>query len=119
MNFRCPDCNHLVSHIPPTHKCPDCGHFSHDWLIDDWESFAAIKRRHIHYNLIIMGLVLINILATILYQSTNPFQWLINLIFLPAFISWILCRKQLSQKAHYKGHKGNIVFPWFAGFGGL
>lgn len=119
MKFRCPECLHLVNTIPSTHKCPNCDSFSHDWLIDDWETFAAIKHRHIRYNQLIIGLVLVNVLAALIFQSSNGFQWMLNLLFIPAAISWFYCRKELSAKAEYKGHNGNVVFPWFSGFGGF
>lgn len=119
MKFRCPECLHLVNTIPPTHKCPDCDSFSHDWLIDDWVTFTAIKHRHIRYNQLIIGLVLVNVLAALIFQSSNGFQWMLNLLFIPAAISWFYCRKELKAKAEYKGHRGNVVFPWFSGFGGF
>ncbi|AUG40735.1 hypothetical protein CXP47_12850 [Pseudomonas chlororaphis] len=119
MKFRCPSCGYIADNLPPSHKCPKCDEFSHDWLIYDWESFALIKRRHIRYNFLITGLVLINLLVAIILKSTDAFQWLFNLLFIPATISLFYCRKQLRRKSEYEGHRGGAMLPWFIGFGGL
>lgn len=119
MKFRCPGCGYIVDSLPPTHKCPKCDEFSHDWLIYDWEGFASIKRRHIKYDLLIIGMILINLLVGITLWSTNVFQWLANLLIIPAVISLFYCRRQLGRKSEYEGHKGGTVFPWFIGIGGI
>lgn len=119
MKVLCPGCGYIADKLPPTHKCPKCGEFSIDWLIYDWESFALINRQHIKYNLIIIGIVLTNLLAAITLKSTDAFQWLFNLLFIPAMISLLYCRRQLGRKSEYKGHKGGAMLPWFIGFGGL
>lgn len=119
MKVRCPGCGYIGDKLPPTHKCPKCDEFSHEWLIYDWESFALIKRRHIRYNLLIIGLVLINLLTAITLKSTDAFQWLFNLFLIPAMISLFYCRKQLERKSEYKGHRGRDTLPWFIGFRGL
>ena len=119
MKFRCPGCGYIGDKLPPTHKCPECDEFSHEWLIYDWESFASIKRQHIKYNLLIIGVVLINLVAAITLKSTEVFQWLFNLLLIPAMISLFYCRNQLERKSEYEGHKGRDTLPWFIGFGGL
>lgn len=95
MKLRCPGCGYFVDSLPPTLNCPKYGEFSHDWLIYDWESFALIKRRYIRYDLLIIGMVLINLLAAIILGSTDAFQWLFNLLFIPAIINLFYCRRQL------------------------
>lgn len=119
MKVRCPDCGYIGDHLPPTHKCPKCDKFSHEWLIYDWESFALIKRRHIRYNLLIIAVLLINLVSAIILESTDAFQLLFNLLFIPAMISLFYCRKQLGRKSEYEGHRGRDTLPWFIGFGGL
>ena len=118
MKVRCPDCGYIGDHLPPTHKCPKCDKFSHEWLIY-WESFALIKRRHIRYNLLIIAVLLINLVSAIILESTDAFQLLFNLLFIPAMISLFYCRKQLGRKSEYEGHRGRDTLPWFIGFGGL
>ena len=119
MKVRCPDCGYITDYLPPTHRCPNCDSFSHEWLIYDWESFASMKRRHIRYNLFIIGMALINLLVAITLKSTNAFQWLFSLLFIPAIISLFYCRKQLESESEYEGHKGRALIPWFVGFGGF
>jgi hypothetical protein len=119
MKVRCPSCGYITDKLPPSHKCPKCDNFSHDWLIYDWESFYLTKRRHIRYNLLIIGAALINLFAAIALKSTDAFQWLFNLLLIPAMISLFYCRKQLKRKSEYEGHKGRATRPWFIHFGGL
>ena len=119
MKFRCPGCGCIVDSLPPTHKCQNCDEFSQDWLIYDWESFASIKRRRIKYDLLIIGVILINLLAGTVLGSTNIFQWLANLLIIPAIISLFCCRRQLKRKSQYEGHKGGTVYPWFIGIGDI
>ena len=119
MKVRCPSCGYITDKLPPSHKCPKCDNFSHDWLIYDWESFYLTKRRHIRYNLLIIGMVLINLLVAITLKSTGAFQWLFNLLFIPAMISLFHCRRQLIRESEYEGHKGRATLPWFIHFGGL
>jgi hypothetical protein len=88
-------------------------------LIYDWEEFAAIKRRHIKYNVAILGALLINVLLALALQSSNAFQWFLTLLAIPAIISWLRCRRQLRARSAYKGHESGVVFPWFSGLGGL
>lgn len=119
MKARCPECGYVTNSPPPTHKCPQCDNFSHDWLIYDWDSFASIQRQHIRYNLAIIGIVLITLVATISLGLASVFKWMIALLIIPATISLFYCRKRLAKRTEYKGHKGTAVFPWFSGFGGL
>lgn len=119
MTVCCPDCGFTTDNLPPTHKCPECGEFSHDWLIYDWEEFVAIKRRHIKYNVAILGALLINVLLALALQSSNAFQWFLTLLAIPAIISWLRCRRQLRARSAYKGHESGVVFPWFSELGGL
>lgn len=119
MTVCCPACGFITDHLPPTHKCSECGEFSHDWLIYDWEEFAAIIRRHVRYNAVIVGALLINVLAAMALHSTNAFQWVFTLLAVPAIISWLRCRRQLRARCTYRGHEAGVVFPWFSGFGGL
>jgi len=119
MKARCPICGYIAENLAPTHKCPQCANFSHDWLIYDWESFASIKRRHARYNLLIIGITLINLLAATTLKSTNASQWLFSLLLIPAVISLFYCRKKLRGKSEYQGHRGRDIFPWFIGFGGF
>lgn len=119
MKVRCPSCGYIADSLPPTHKCPKCANFSHDWLVYDWESFALIRRRHIRYNLLIIGVILISSSAAIVFKSTDARQWLFSLLLIPAMISLFRCRKQLRGKSEYEGHKGRDIRPWFIHFGGL
>ena len=93
--------------------------FSHDWLIYDWEIFASMKRRHIRYNLFIIGMTLINLLVAITLKSTDVFQWLFTLLFIPAIISLFYCRKQLESESEHEGHRGRSLPFWLFGFGGI
>ncbi len=117
MKVRCPSCGYIADKLPPSLRCPKCDDFSHDWLIYDWESFVSMKRRHIRYNLFIIGITLINVLVALILKSTDALQWLFNLLFIPAAISLFYCRKQLRKKSQYKGHRA--LLPWLIGFGGL
>ena len=119
MKVRCPSCGCIAEKLPPSLRCPKCDGFSHDWLIYDWESFASMKRRHIRYNLIIIGITLINLIVAITSKSTDVPQWLFSLLFIPAIISLFYCRKQLESESEYEGHKGRTLIPWFVGFGGF
>jgi hypothetical protein len=119
MKFRCPSCGYIADYLPPTHRCPTCDKFSHEWLSYDWESFALMKRRHVGYNLLIIGAVLINFLVMITSKSTDVRQWLFNLLFIPAMISLFYCRQQLKRKSEYEGHSGRATRPWFIGGWGL
>ena len=119
MKVRCPSCGYIADKLPPSLRCPKCDDFSHDWPIYDWESFASIKRRHITYNLFIIGMTLINLLVAIILKSTDVFQWLFTLLFIPASISWFYCRKQLHSESEYEGHRGRALLFWFFGFGGI
>ncbi|MDD0967795.1 MULTISPECIES: hypothetical protein [Pseudomonas] len=119
MKVRCPSCGYIADKLPPSLRCPKCDDFSHDWLIYDWESFASMKRRHIRYNLFIIGVTLINLLLAITLESTDAFQWLFTLLFIPAIISLFYCRKQLDGESEYEGHRGRALFFWLFGFGGV
>ena len=119
MKVRCPECGHIADNLPPSHRCRECDNFSHDWLIYDWESFALMKRRHIRYNLLIIGITLINLLVAITSKSPNLSQWLFSLLLIPAIISLFYCRNQLERESEYQGHKGRALIPWFVGFGGV
>jgi hypothetical protein len=115
MKYRCPGCGYIADSLPPTHRCPACDKFSHGWLSYDWESFASTKRRHIAYNLLIIGAVLINFLATITSKSADARMWLFNLLIIPAVFSLFYCREQLGTKSTYEGHSGRSMRPWFIG----
>ena len=115
MKVRCPSCGYITDKLPPSLKCPKCDDFPRDWLIYDWDSFALSKHRHIRYNLLIIGVVLINLLAAITLKSTDARQWLFNLLFIPAMFSLFYCRKQLRRKSEYEGHKSRDTRPWFIG----
>ncbi|CAI8760234.1 membrane hypothetical protein [Pseudomonas chlororaphis] len=119
MKVRCPSCGYIADNLPPSLRCPKCDDFSHDWLIYDWESFASMKRRHIRYNLFIIGMTLINLLVAIILKSTDAFQWLFSLLFIPAIISLFYCRKQLDSESEYEGHRGRTLLFWLFGFGGI
>ena len=119
MKVRCPSCDYIADKLPPSLRCPKCDDFSHNWLIYDWESFASMKRRHIRYNLFIIGIVLINLLVAITLKSTNAFQWLFSLLFIPAIISLFYCRKQLESESEYEGHRGKALLFWLFYFGGI
>jgi len=119
MKVRCPGCGHIANKLPPSLRCPDCDNFSHDWLIYDWESFALMKRRHIRYNFLIIGLSLLNLLVAISSKSPAMFQWLFSLLFIPAIISLFCCRRQLESESEYEGHKGRALIHWFIGFRGF
>lgn len=119
MKVRCPECGHITDKLPPSLRCRDCDNFSHDWLIYDWESFALMKRRHIRYNLLIIGIILINLLVAITSKSPNLSQWLFSLLLIPAVISLFYCRNQFESESEYQGHKGRALIPWFVGFGGF
>jgi len=116
MKVRCPSCGYISNSCPPTHKCPECEVFSHEWLIYDWESFASIKRQHIKYNLLIIGALAINLLMIIALGSSSDFQWMLNLLFIPATISLFYCLKHIRGKTEYEGHKSGAILPWFSGF---
>jgi len=119
MKVRCPECGFITEKLPLTHKCPDCSRFSHEWMVYDWDAFALTKRRHIKFNLIITGLVLVNLLAAITIESSTPFQWLFNILAVPAIISILNCRRQLSRKSDYEGHRNKDLLPWYIGFSGF
>ena len=119
MTVCCPDCGFTTDNLPPTHKCPECGEFSHEGVIYDWEEFVAIKRRHIKYNVAILGGLLINVLLALALQSSNAFQWFLTLLAIPAIISCLRCRRRLRARSAYKGHEVGVFFPWFSGLGGL
>jgi len=119
MKFRCPECGYIANSVPPTHKCPVCDNFSHDWLVYDWDTFASIKRRHLGYNVAIIGLALAGMLTAVVLGSSAVLLWLLALLVVPAMISGWRCRRQLRQRSSYEGHKAGIVFPWFTGFGGF
>ena len=119
MKVRCSSCGYIADKLPPSLRCPKCDDFSHDWLIYDWESFASMKLRHIRYNFFIIGMTLINLLVAITLKSTVAFQWLLNLLFIPAIISLLYCRKQLESESEYEGHRGRALLFWFFGFGGI
>ena len=118
MKNRCPRCGYIADDLPPSLRCPDCDNFSHDWLIYDWESFSSVKRRHSKYNLSIIGITLANLFVAVTLKSTDAFQWLFSLLFIPAIIDFLYCHKQLENKSGYEGHKGKSLFFWFFGFGG-
>lgn len=119
MKVRCPGCGHIANKLPPSLRCPDCDNFSHDWLIYDWESFALMKRRHIRYNFLIIGLSLLNLLMAISSKSPAMFQWLFSLLFIPAIICLFCCRRRLENESEYEGHKGRALIHWFIGFRGF
>ncbi|UZE31275.1 hypothetical protein [Pseudomonas asplenii] len=116
MKVRCPSCGHITIRLSPTHKCRECGVFSHEWLIYDWESFAAVRRQHLKYNILIISLLVINIIALVTFESSNPSFWMLNILAIPATISLCLCLKDLRGQAHYKGHNINAVLYWITFF---
>lgn len=113
MKVRCPNCGHVPIRLSPTHKCQECGVFSHDWLIYDWDSFASVRRQHLKYNILIISVLVINIIALVMFESSNPFLWMLNALAIPATISLCLCLKDLRGEAKYKGHKVSVFLPWF------
>lgn len=119
MKVRCPSCGSIADSLPVTNKCPRCDIFSNEWLIYDWESFALAKRKHIRYNLLIIGVTLVNLCVAVASKSTDARQWLFSLLLIPAMISLFCCRRQLRRKSKYEGHKGRATLPWFVGFGGF
>ncbi|WP_081005929.1 hypothetical protein [Pseudomonas asplenii] len=116
MKVRCPNCGHIPIRLSPTHKCQECGVFSHEWLIYDWESFAAVRRQHLKYNTLIISVLVINIISLVTLESSNPLLWMLNILAIPATISLCLCIKDLRGQAQYEGHEGSAILPWFAYF---
>lgn len=117
MKVRCPSCGYIADKLPPSLRCAKCDDFSHDWLIYDWERFASMKRRHVRYNLLIIGVTLINLLVAITLKSTDAFQWLFTLLLIPAIISLFYCRKQLDSESEYEGIEAELYFSGFSVFG--
>lgn len=109
MKVRCPSCGYIADKLPPSLRCLKCDDFSHDWLIYDWESFVSMKRRHIRYNLFIIGITLINVLVALILKSTDALQWLFSLLFIPAAISLFYCRSNLEENRSTKGIE--LYFP--------
>lgn len=113
MKARCPCCDHICISLPPTHKCRECGEFSPEWLNYDWEGFASLRRQHLTYNLLIISLLVVNIVALVAFDSGNVFLWMLNALSIPATISLILCLRDLRGQAGYEGHYSRAVVPWF------
>jgi predicted RNA-binding Zn-ribbon protein involved in translation (DUF1610 family) len=116
IKVRCPSCGHIAIRLPPTHKCPECGVFSHEWLIYDWENFASFRRQHLKDNIIIISMVAINLVALMIFESSNVVLWMLNVLSIPAIISLFLCLNDLRGQAEYQGHNGRASIPWFSGF---
>lgn len=116
MKMRCPNCGHIPVKLSPTHKCSECGVFSHEWLIYDWESFASARRGHLKFNILILSVLVINVVALVTFESSNVFFWALNVLSIPAAISLSMCRSDLRGEAEYEGHDSNAVSPWFASF---
>jgi hypothetical protein len=113
---RCPCCGHIPIRLPPTHKCPECEVFSHEWLIYDWESFANFRIQHLKYNILIISMVFINLIALVTFECSNIVLWVVNILSIPATISLFRCFKDLRGKSKYQGHSGLALIPWFTGF---
>ena len=119
MKSKCPNCGYIPIRLSPTHKCQECGVFSHMWLIYDWESFASSRRQHLIFNIVIISMAVINVIALVTFESHNVGLWMLNLLSIPATISSFLCLNDLRGQADYKGHDSSAVSPWFSDFTGF
>ena len=119
MKVRCPKCGYIAEKLPPTQKCRVCSNYSDEWLTFDWEAYALHNQKVAMVNLIIIVALVLNIAVAIYLESTFPLQWIFSVLFIPAVISFIRCRRRLSRKSDYRGHKARDFNTWFTFFVGM